>query len=80
MRAVPVHSQAAQQAVPQGGQGRGSREDKAQECATVSGSTLLSDLASQALSKGNTEDARIYAGNAIRKKNESLNLLRLASR
>ncbi|OCF34840.1 charged multivesicular body protein 1 [Kwoniella heveanensis CBS 569] len=34
----------------------------------------------QALAKGNTEGARIYAQNAIRKKTEGLNLLRLASR
>jgi charged multivesicular body protein 1 len=34
----------------------------------------------QALQQGNTDGARIYASNAIRKKNESLNLLRLASR
>ncbi|WVQ72286.1 hypothetical protein IAR50_001836 [Cryptococcus sp. DSM 104548] len=34
----------------------------------------------QALAKGNTDGARIYAQNAIRKKNEGLNLLRLASR
>ncbi|BEI89170.1 uncharacterized protein CcaverHIS019_0205320 [Cutaneotrichosporon cavernicola] len=33
-----------------------------------------------ALQKGNTEGARIYAQNAIRKKTEGLNLLRLASR
>lgn len=33
-----------------------------------------------ALSKGNEDTARIYASNAIRKKNESLNLLRLSSR
>lgn len=33
-----------------------------------------------ALQKGNTEGARIYAQNAIRKKTEALNLLRLASR
>jgi charged multivesicular body protein 1 len=32
------------------------------------------------LQQGNTEGARIYAANAIRKKNESLNLLRLSSR
>ncbi|CAD6951823.1 unnamed protein product [Tilletia controversa] len=32
------------------------------------------------LAQGNTEGARIYASNAIRKKNESLNLLRLGSR
>jgi charged multivesicular body protein 1 len=30
--------------------------------------------------QGNNDGARIYASNAIRKKNESLNLLRLASR
>lgn len=34
----------------------------------------------QALQKGNTEGAQIYAQNAIRKKTEGLNLLRLASR
>jgi len=34
----------------------------------------------QALQQGNVEGARIYASNAIRKKNESLSLLRLASR
>ncbi|QRV72999.1 vacuolar protein-sorting-associated protein 46 [Ceratobasidium sp. AG-Ba] len=34
----------------------------------------------KALQQGNTDGARIYASNAIRKKNESLNLLRLASR
>ncbi len=35
---------------------------------------------SQALAQGNIEGARIYASNAIRKKNEGLNLLRLGSR
>lgn len=34
----------------------------------------------KALEKGNTEAARIYAENAIRKQNESNNFLRLASR
>lgn len=34
----------------------------------------------KALSQGNVEGAQIYASNAIRKKNESLNLLRLGSR
>lgn len=34
----------------------------------------------QALQKGNNEGAQIYAQNAIRKKTEGLNLLRLASR
>ena len=34
----------------------------------------------QALQQGNNDGARIYAANSIRKKNESLNLLRLASR
>ncbi|KAF5224129.1 Snf7 [Trypanosoma cruzi] len=37
-------------------------------------------LVKKALEKGNPEAARIYAQNAIRKKNESLNYLRLASR
>lgn len=32
------------------------------------------------MEKGNVEGARIYAENAIRKKNEGLNYLRLASR
>ncbi|KAI8873173.1 hypothetical protein GQ42DRAFT_160731 [Ramicandelaber brevisporus] len=34
----------------------------------------------KAIQQGNLEGARIYAANAIRKKNESLNLLRLSSR
>ncbi|KAG2216936.1 hypothetical protein INT45_012794, partial [Circinella minor] len=34
----------------------------------------------KAIQDGNMEGARIYASNAIRKKNESLNLLRLSSR
>lgn len=34
----------------------------------------------KAIQQGNTEGAKIYASNAIRKKNESLNFLRLASR
>ncbi|KAJ1993746.1 Charged multivesicular body protein 1b-2 [Dimargaris cristalligena] len=34
----------------------------------------------QAIKMGNTEGARIHAENAIRKKNEALNLLRLSSR
>lgn len=34
----------------------------------------------QAIQQKNVEGARIYAENAIRKKNESLNYLRLASR
>ncbi|KAJ1940306.1 Vacuolar-sorting protein SNF7 [Linderina macrospora] len=33
-----------------------------------------------AIQKGDNESARIYASNAIRKKNESLNLIRLSSR
>nr|VWO99266.1 JmjC domain-containing protein 5 [Ganoderma boninense] len=36
--------------------------------------------ATQALQQGNNDGARIYAANAIRKKNEHLNLLRLSSR
>jgi charged multivesicular body protein 1 len=34
----------------------------------------------QALQQGNVDGARIYASNSIRKKSETLNLLRLASR
>ncbi|CAG8574303.1 1575_t:CDS:2, partial [Cetraspora pellucida] len=34
----------------------------------------------KAIQQGNMEGSRIYAANAIRKKNESLNLLRLSSR
>ncbi|ESL09729.1 charged multivesicular body protein 1, partial [Trypanosoma rangeli SC58] len=37
-------------------------------------------LVKRALEKGNPEAARIYAQNAIRKRNDSLNYLRLASR
>ena len=36
--------------------------------------------AKQALQQDNVDGARIYAANAIRKHNESLNLLRLSSR
>lgn len=43
-------------------------------------SRKLNGWLSQALQQGNTEGARIYAANAIRKKTESLNLLRLSSR
>ena len=38
------------------------------------------DVSLQALQQNNTEGARIYAANAIRKQNEALNLLRLSSR
>jgi hypothetical protein len=34
----------------------------------------------QAIQQGNNEGAKIYAQNAIRKKNEALNLLKLGSR
>ena len=34
----------------------------------------------KALAEGNVDTAKIYAANAIRKKNEGLNLIRLASR
>ena len=36
--------------------------------------------AKKAIQQGNNEGARLYAGNAIRKKNEALNLLKLSSR
>ena len=38
--------------------------------------TLERDKLKRALAKGNTEGARIHASNAIRKKEESLGLLR----
>ena len=37
-------------------------------------------LLKKAIQKNNTEGAKIYAANAIRKKNEGLNYLRLAAR
>ena len=37
-------------------------------------------IAFQAVQQGNNDGALIYAANALRKKNESLNLLRLSSR
>ena len=40
----------------------------------------MSSFKLKALEKGNVEGARIYAENAIRKKNESLNYLRMAAR
>lgn len=42
--------------------------------------TLSKEKLKQAIAKGNMEGARIYAQNAIREKNQSLNFLRLASR
>lgn len=41
---------------------------------------LLLRLCQQALQQKNTEGARIYAENAIRKKNEGLNYLRMSAR
>jgi charged multivesicular body protein 1 len=46
----------------------------------ASSSPLTPLTGPQALQQGNADGARIYASNAIRKKSESLNLLRLASR
>ncbi|VDP43169.1 unnamed protein product [Soboliphyme baturini] len=43
-------------------------------------SSLLCVIAEQALTQGNIDGARIYAENAIRKKNESLNYLRFAGK
>jgi charged multivesicular body protein 1 len=37
-------------------------------------------LRNQAIQQGHEDIAKIYAGNAIRKQNEKINLLRLASR
>lgn len=42
--------------------------------------SISSSSSLQSLEKGNVEGARIYAENAIRKKNESLNYLRMAAR
>ncbi|KAG2194728.1 Snf7-domain-containing protein [Mucor mucedo] len=42
--------------------------------------TLEKNKLKKAISDGNMEGARIYASNAIRKKNEALNLLKLSSR
>lgn len=42
--------------------------------------SLISLSTRQAIKQGNHEGAKIYASNAIRKKNESLNFLRMASR
>ena len=47
-------------------------------CSCILTYVLRNDF--QALQQGNNDGARIYAANAIRKKSESLNLLRLASR
>ncbi|KAK9728046.1 hypothetical protein K7432_001362 [Basidiobolus ranarum] len=42
--------------------------------------TVEKNKLKKAIQQGNMEGARIYAANAIRKKNESLNFLRLSSR
>jgi charged multivesicular body protein 1 len=48
---------------------------------SIFGRDVLTNLfCFQAIQQQNSEGARIYASNAIRKKNESLNLLRLSSR
>ena len=44
------------------------------------GYCFLNAHCSQALVQGNVEGAKIYAENAIRKKNEGLNYLRMAAR
>ena len=41
---------------------------------------MMLRFSQQALQQKNVDGARIYAENAIRKKNESLNFLRMASR
>lgn len=48
-------------------------------CMCLFGNTLCLSF-DQALHQKNTECARVYAENAIRKKNEAVNLLRLSSR
>ena len=45
-----------------------------------SAATSLLIFAAQAIQQNHSDIAKIYAQNAIRKKNENLNLLRLASR
>ncbi|KAI7828005.1 Snf7-domain-containing protein [Gamsiella multidivaricata] len=51
---------------------------QAKKCAKDEG--LEKAKLKKAIQQGNMEGARVYAANAIRKKNESLNLLRLSSR
>ncbi len=68
---TPLSSSSQESHIPQSiGQDTGSH--------IINADTFL--LNPKALQKGNTEGARIYAQNAIRKKTEGLNLLRLASR
>jgi hypothetical protein len=78
-----VHGQVAEQAVSQSRQGRAGREDKAGKGAQTCRSPELAhtdNVILQAMKQGHNDIARIYAQNAVRKQNEKLNLLQLASR
>ena len=82
-----VHGQVAQSTSKEGAEGREYGEDAAEEGACTNPPFLFrpsynnnNNNTPQALQQGNNDGARIYASNSIRKKSESLSLLRLASR
>jgi len=83
-----VHGQVAQSPSQESAEGRECGEDAAKKGAAAPFLFFIFNhrvfpilmMNGQALQQGNNDGARIYAANAIRKKSEALNLLRLASR
>jgi len=85
LTSCPVHREAAQQASSQGGQGRASGARQAEKGLDPQRPPALYAPADslyphKAIQQNHSDIAKIYAQNAIRKQNERLNLLRLASR
>lgn len=77
-----VHSEDSESSSQEGAEGRECRKESSQEGAYGVTTTARRGISQsyQALQQGNNDGARIYASNAIRKKSEALNLLRLSSR
>lgn len=79
-----VHGEAAGEAGEEGGEGHEGPEGQGQEGWPLPLPDPSPDsyhpLTLEALQAGNVEGAKIYAENAIRKKNESLNYLRMAGK
>ena len=81
---ITVYRKDSKQASQEGSErrehGKGPPEEGLSTLFNPSVITFSIALHPQALQQGNNDGARIYASNAIRKKSESLNLLRLSSR
>lgn len=78
----PVYREDAESSSQEGAERRRRRKRASEEGLLYSQFLQCSAANSdpQALQQGNNDGARIYASNAIRKKSEALNLLRLSSR